>query len=461
MFTKILIANRGEIALRVMRACRELGVECVAIHSRADTESLHVKYADESVCVGKDTSSGSYLRIPNIIAAAEITGADAIHPGYGFLAENAEFAEICQENDFVWIGPEPEVIRRMGDKAVARRTAQQAGVPVVPGSEGLVADVEEALREAERLGYPIIVKAAGGGGGKGMRVAADADALQRNFVTARAEAAAAFKDDTVYLERYLANPRHVEIQVMGDDHGRIIHLGERDCSVQRRHQKLIEESPSPAVDAALRARMGQAAVKLAEAVGYRSAGTVEFLLDEDGSFYFMEMNTRIQVEHPVTEMVTGCDLVKLQIRLAAGEQLALRQEDVHLSGHAIECRINAENPERDFLPCPGRIFFFHPPGGPGIRIDTHIYSEYQVPSYYDSLLAKIIAHGADRQEAVARMQRALAECVIEGIPTSLSFQREVLANETFLSGKATTRFVERELTELQEGIRVRARSEEG
>jgi len=461
MFKKILIANRGEIALRIMRACRELDVECVAVHSSADTESLHVKYADESVCVGKDISSESYLRIPNLIAAAEITGAEAIHPGYGFLAENAEFAEICSENGFVWIGPDAEVIRRMGDKAMARRTALAAGVPVVPGSEAVLETAEEAIAAAEKLGYPVIIKASAGGGGKGMRVAADAEELAHNFVTARSEAAAAFKNDAVYLERYLARPRHVEIQILADNYGHVIHLGERDCSVQRRHQKLIEESPSPVVDAKLRARMGEAAVQLAESVGYRSAGTVEFLLDEDGSFYFMEMNTRIQVEHPVTEMVTGLDLVKLQIGLAAGERLDLRQEDVQLRGSAIECRVNAENPERAFLPCPGRIFFFHAPGGPGVRVDSHIYSDYLVPPFYDSLVAKIITHGADRQEAIARMRRALSECVIEGIPTSIPLHLVVLANPTFLAGGATTKFLEDELAELQEGMRVRARSEEG
>ena len=460
MFKKILIANRGEIALRIMRACRELGVECVAIHSSADTDSLHVKYADESVCVGKKLSSESYLRIPNIIAAAEITGAEAIHPGYGFLAENAGFAEIIAENDFVWIGPPAEVITKMGDKATARRMAVKAGVTVVPGTD-LIDELDAAVEAAAEIGYPVIIKPTAGGGGKGMRVAATEEDLRHSFATARAEAGAAFANDAVYLEKFLVNPRHVEIQVLADNYGHVIHLGERDCSVQRRHQKLIEESPSPAVDPQLREKMGSAAVRLAEGVGYRSAGTVEFLLDEDGSFYFMEMNTRIQVEHPVTEMVTGIDLVKEQIRLAAGEQLTLRQSDVRLNGHAIECRINAENPERDFMPCPGRIFFFHAPGGPGIRVDTHVYSEYKVPQHYDSLLAKIIAHGCDRDEALARMDRALRECVFEGIPTSRPFHLEVLGNEVFRSGQATTRFVEDELTHLQEGMRVRAQAEEG
>ena len=459
MFKKILIANRGEIALRIMRACRELGVQSVAIHSTADQDSLHVKYADESVCVGKASSAESYLRIPNIIAAAEITGAEAIHPGYGFLAENAEFAEICAENNFVWIGPPAAVIRTMGDKATARAMAVEADVAVVPGT-GLVDSVEEAALAAARFGYPVIIKATAGGGGKGMRVAWDEDELRKNYVAARTEAGAAFGNDQVYIEKFLVNPRHVEIQLMGDQHGKVLHFGERDCSVQRRHQKLIEEAPSPAVDPDLRARMGTAAVQLAKRVGYHSAGTVEFLLDEDGSFYFMEMNTRIQVEHPVTEMVTGRDLMKLMISVAAGEALPLKQSDIVVTGHAIECRINAENPERDFMPCPGRIFYYHAPGGPGVRVDTHVYSDYKVPPHYDSLLAKIITHGKDRAEAVARMRRALAECVFEGLPTSTPFHLEVLDNPVFLAGRATTRFLEEESSHLQEGLRVRANSEE-
>ncbi len=460
MFKKILVANRGEIALRVMRACRELGIESVAIHSSADAESLHVKYADESVCVGKTSSAESYLRIPNIIAAAEITGAEAIHPGYGFLAENAEFAEICQDNDFTWIGPQAEVIRQMGDKATARTMADKAKVPTVPGT-GLVDKVEEAVEAAEKFGYPVIVKATAGGGGKGMRVAWDEEELLKNYVAARTEAGAAFGNDAVYIEKYLVNPRHVEVQLMGDSFGKVIHFGERDCSIQRRHQKLIEEAPSPAVDPDLRQRMGEAAVRLAKRVDYRSAGTVEFLLDEDGSFYFMEMNTRIQVEHPVTEMVTGFDLMKWMIRVAAGEKFDFTQKDVKVTGHSIECRINAENPEREFMPCPGRVFYYHAPGGPGVRVDTHIYSDYLVPPYYDSLLAKIIVHGKDREEAVARMRRALTECVFEGLPTSTPFHLEVLNNQVFLDGKATTSFLEDELNHLQEGLRVRAKSEEG
>ncbi len=460
MFKKILVANRGEIALRIMRACRELGIQSVAIHSTADAESLHVKYADESVCVGKTSSADSYLRIPNIIAAAEITGAEAIHPGYGFLAENAEFAEICEENDFIWIGPPAAVIRQMGDKATARTMADKASVPTVPGT-GLIDTVEEAVEAAKKFGYPVIIKATAGGGGKGMRVAWDEEELLKNYVAARTEAGASFTSDAVYLEKFLVNPRHVEVQLMADHHGHVIHFGERDCSVQRRHQKLIEEAPSPAVNPELRAKMGEAAVRLSKKVGYRSAGTVEFLLDEDGSFYFMEMNTRIQVEHPVSEMVTGFDLMKWMIRVAADEKFDFTQEDVRVTGHAIECRINAENPERDFMPCPGRVFYYHAPGGPGIRVDTHIYSEYLVPPYYDSLLAKIIAHGKDREEAVARMRRALTECVFEGLPTSTPFHLEVLNNPVFLEGKATTRFIEEELTHLQEGLRVRAKSEEG
>lgn len=460
MFKKILVANRGEIALRIMRACRELEIQSVAIHSTADAESLHVKYADESVCVGKASSADSYLRIPNIIAAAEITGAEAIHPGYGFLAENAEFAEICEENDFTWIGPQADVIRQMGDKATARTMADAASVPTVPGT-GLIDTVEEAVEAAKKFGYPVIVKATAGGGGKGMRVAWDEEELLKNYVAARTEAGASFTSDEVYLEKFLVNPRHVEVQLMADHHGHVIHFGERDCSVQRRHQKLIEEAPSPAVNPELRAKMGKAAVRLARKVGYRSAGTVEFLLDEDGSFYFMEMNTRIQVEHPVSELVTGFDLMKWMIRVAAGDEFDFTQSDVKVTGHAIECRINAENPERDFMPCPGRVFYYHAPGGPGIRVDTHIYSEYLVPPYYDSLLAKIIAHGKDREEAVARMRRALTECVFEGLPTSTPFHLEVLNNKVFLEGKATTRFIEEELTHLQEGLRVRAKSEEG
>ena len=459
MFKKILVCNRGEIALRVMRTCKELGIECVAVHAAADRESLHVKYADESVCVGKTSSAESYLKVSNLIAAAEITGAEAIHPGYGFLAENADFAQTVLDNGFTWIGPPPETIRRMGDKAMARATATEAGVPIVPGT-GVLPTVEGALEAAEEIGYPVLLKASAGGGGKGMRPAADPEELRRAYTTARSEAKAAFGHDALYMEKYLARPRHVEIQLLADDHGHVIHLGERDCSVQRRHQKLIEEAPSPAVDPDLRARMGADAVKLAEAVGYRSAGTVEFLLDEDGSYFFMEMNTRIQVEHPVTEFITGVDLVREQILVAAGEPLEITQADVTFTGHAIECRVNAEDPARDFMPVPGRVRDYHAPGGLGVRVDSHLYTGYAVPPYYDSLLAKIIVHGRDRTEAIARMVRALEESVFEGVPTSIPFHLAVLAHPVFRQGRATTRFLVDHGAPLQEAMHVRAQAEE-
>jgi len=457
MFNKILICNRGEIALRVMRTCKELGIECVAIHAAADRDSLHVKYADESVCVGKATSTDSYLKVPNIIAAAEITGAEAIHPGYGFLAENAEFAETVLENGFTWIGPDPECIRQMGDKATARATAEKAGVPTTPGT-GLLHEVDGAVAAAAKIGYPVILKATAGGGGKGMRIAHDEDQLRKAYITARNEAKASFGDDGVYLEKFLVGPRHIEVQILADAHGNVIHLGERDCSVQRRHQKLIEEAPSPAVDEDLRQRMGAAAVKLARAVDYRSAGTVEFLLDAQGNFYFMEMNTRIQVEHPVTEWITGVDLIREQILVADGQPLELKQEEIRFRGHAIECRINAEDPARDFMPCPGTIHDFHAPGGLGVRVDSHLYTGYTVPPYYDSLLAKIIVHGRDRDEALARMIRALEESVFEGVPTSIPFHLAVLAHEEFRAGRVTTRFLEEHGERLQEGMSVRAKA---
>ena len=442
MFKKILIANRGEIALRVIRACRELGIRTVAVYSDADRESLHVRFSDEDICIGPAASRESYLNIPRIVAAAEITGAEAIHPGYGFLAENAEFAEICDRSGIVFIGPTADQIRRMGDKAEARRTMIDAGVPVVPGSVGAVADVDEARSEAERIGYPVIIKAASGGGGKGMRVATSEDEFDSAFTMARNEAAAAFNDARVYLERFVQRPRHVEIQVMGDGHGNLVHLGERDCSIQRRHQKLIEESPSPAITPETRRAMGEAAILAGRAIGYSNAGTVEFLLAEGGEFYFMEMNTRIQVEHPVTEMVTGVDLVKQQIRSAAGERLMLA-DSPPLSGHAIECRINAEDPEHDFRPSPGMITAFHAPGGPGIRIDTHVYAGYSVPPFYDSLLGKIIAHGNTRDEALGRVYQALEEFIIEGVKTTIPFLREVLRNPEFVAGNVDTHFLER------------------
>ncbi len=440
MFRKILIANRGEIALRVIRACRELGIGTVAVYSEADRDSLHVRFSDEDICIGPPASRESYLNIPRIVAAAEITGAEAIHPGYGFLAENAEFAEICDRSGIVFIGPTADQIRRMGDKAEARRSMIEAGVPVVPGSQGAVEDVEAARAEADRIGYPVIVKAAAGGGGKGMRVAESAEVIENTFTMARNEAAAAFNDGRVYIERFVQRPRHVEIQVMGDRHGNLIHLGERDCSIQRRHQKLIEESPSPAITPETRQAMGDAAILAGRAIDYSNAGTVEFLLAETGEFYFMEMNTRIQVEHPVTEMVTGVDLVKEQIRSAAGERIGGAPT---LSGHAIECRINAEDPAHDFRPSPGRITAFHAPGGPGIRIDSHVYAGYSVPQYYDSLLGKLIAYGSSREEALGRAYQALEEFIIEGVKTTIPFLREVLRHPEFVAGNVDTHFLER------------------
>ncbi|HXV90504.1 MAG TPA: acetyl-CoA carboxylase biotin carboxylase subunit [Gemmatimonadales bacterium] len=444
MFKKVLIANRGEIALRVIRACKELGIATVAVYSEADRECLHVRFADDDVCIGRPPSRDSYLSIPRIIAAAEITGADAIHPGYGFLAENAEFAEIVQASGLTFIGPTADQIRQMGDKATARRLARDQGVPTVPGSPGPVETVEEALAFADGIGFPVIIKAAAGGGGKGMRVAADHESFGQAFTLARQEALAAFNSDQVYIEKYLARPRHVEIQVMGDQHGRVMHLCERDCSVQRRHQKLIEEAPSPALTQELRDQMGAAAVQLASAIGYVGAGTIEFLLDEDGAYYFMEMNTRIQVEHPVTEMVTSFDLVKEQIRVAAGEKLRLKLVGNRLRGHAIECRVNAEDPARNFQPSPGLITAFHPPGGPGVRVDTHIYAGYQVPPYYDSLLAKVIVHGNTRAEALARMRQALDSFIIEGVTTTIPFLGRVMRHPDFVAGRVDTKFLERE-----------------
>ena len=440
----ILIANRGEIALRVIRACRELGLETVAVYSEADRESLHVRFADDDVCIGPPPSRQSYLKIPNIIAAAEITGADAIHPGYGFLAENAEFADICKASNIVFIGPTGDQIRQMGDKATARRLAAEAGVPTVPGSPGTIDDPDEALAFAESIGFPVIIKATAGGGGKGMRIVQEAEQFPQLFGLAQNEALAAFNNGAVYVEKYIQHPRHVEIQVVGDNFGKVVHLGERDCSVQRRHQKLIEESPSPALSAVLRDRMGQAAVALASNIGYAGAGTLEFLLDTDGSFYFMEMNTRIQVEHPVTEMVTSFDLVKEQIRVAANEPISFQGDGRRLRGHAIECRINAEDPARNFQPCPGLITAYHPPGGPGVRVDTHVYAGYTVPPYYDSLLAKVIVHGNDREEALTRMGQALDSFILEGVTTTIPFLARVIRHPDFVAGDIDTRFLERE-----------------
>ena len=443
MFKKVLIANRGEIALRVIRACKELGIQTVAVYSEADRESLHVRFADDDVCIGPPPSRDSYLRIPRLIAAAEITGADAIHPGYGFLAENAEFAETCAASNVTFIGPSAEQIRVMGDKAAARRAMSEVGVPIVPGSPGPVEESDAALDFARTIGFPVIIKAAAGGGGKGMRVARDADDFARSFQLARSEALSAFGNGDVYVEKYLERPRHIEFQIMGDRYGSVIHLGERDCSVQRRHQKLIEEAPSPAMTPALRESMGNAAVAGATAINYVGAGTIEMLLDSDGKYYFMEMNTRIQVEHPVTEMLTGVDLVKEQIQVAAGEKLSVKAIPP-LRGHVIECRVNAEDPARNFQPSPGRITTFHPPGGPGVRLDSHVYAGYTVPPYYDSLLAKLICQGRDRAEAIARMRVALESFVVEGVTTTIPFLARVMHNDRFVRGDVDTKFLERE-----------------
>ena len=443
MFKKVLVANRGEIALRVIRACRELGIQTVAVYSEADRESLHVRFADDDVCIGPAPARESYLRIPRLIAAAEITGADAIHPGYGFLAENAEFAETCAASNITFIGPTPEQIRVMGDKAAARKAMADVGVPIIPGTPGPVEDPEEALGLAREIGFPVIIKAAAGGGGKGMRVAKDADDFARSFQLARSEALSAFGNGEVYVEKYLARPRHIEFQIMGDKHGNTIHLGERDCSVQRRHQKLIEEAPSPIMTPELRAEMGEAAVRGAKSIRYVGAGTIEMLYNEDGSFYFMEMNTRIQVEHPVTEMLTGIDLVKEQIRVAAGERLSV-MELPPLRGHVIECRVNAEDPARNFQPSPGKIEVFHPPGGPGVRLDTHVYAGYTVPPFYDSLIAKLVVQGRDRQEAIRRMHMALESFIIEGVTTTIPFLGRVMMHKKFQAGDVDTKFLERE-----------------
>lgn len=441
MFQKILIANRGEIALRIIRACRELGIRTVAVYSEADRDSLHVKYADESICIGPADPAQSYLNIPAIISAAEITDAEAIHPGYGFLAENADFAEICESCGIKFIGPPASAIRLMGDKVEAKRAMQRAGIPVIPGSDGVVDSVDEAREIAERIGYPVLIKAAAGGGGKGMRIAHTDITLASCFGVASVEAEAAFGNGKLYIEKYIERPRHIEFQILADQYGKVIHLGERDCSIQRRHQKLIEEAPSIVLSPKQRKKMGEAACEAARAIGYINAGTIEFLLDEYGKFYFMEMNTRIQVEHPVTEMITGIDLVKEQIRIAAGERLIYNQNDITLRGHAIECRINAEDPDNDFLPKPGKITFLLLPGGPGVRVDTAIYQNYFVPPYYDSLLAKLIVHGPTREAAINRMLRALDEFRIEGVPTTIPFYRFLLQRREYRRGTIHTNLV--------------------
>ena len=445
MFDKILIANRGEIALRVLRACKELGIATVAVHSTADAEAMHVKLADESVCIGPPPARESYLNIPSLLAACEITGAEAVHPGYGFLSENARFAEILRDHGVTFIGPSPEHIRIMGDKIEAKRTAKRLGIPCVPGSEGGITSDAEALKVARAIGFPVLVKAAAGGGGRGMKVAQDEAALSTALSTARSEAKAAFGDDTVYLEKYLAKPRHIEIQVLGDGRGNAVHLGERDCSLQRRHQKVWEESPSPALNAESRKKIGETVANAMRELKYLGAGTVEFLY-EDGEFYFIEMNTRLQVEHPVTEMVTGIDLVNEQIRIAAGNPLSLTQDDVVFEGHAIECRVNAENP-RTFAPSPGRITYYYPPGGLGVRIDSAIYQGYSIPPYYDSLIGKLIVSGKTRNECLSRLRRSLDEYVVDGIETTLPLFRALVRNQDIINGDYNIHWLERYLAD--------------
>ncbi|MBD3425985.1 MAG: acetyl-CoA carboxylase biotin carboxylase subunit [Candidatus Omnitrophica bacterium] len=442
MFTRILIANRGEIALRIIRACKEMGIKTVAVYSTADASSLHARLADEAVCIGKAMPSSSYLNIPSIISAAEVTDVEAVHPGYGFLAEDAHFAEICESCQIKFIGPTPENMRLMGDKMTAKETMKKAGIPVIPGSEGVLKTKEDALKEAKRIGYPVIIKASAGGGGKGMRVCHNDVRLVSAFLTAQSEAEAAFGNPAVYMEKYIEAPRHIEFQILADEKGNVIHLGERDCTIQRRHQKLIEEAPSPVLNEDMRKKMGEAAVNGAKAVNYRGAGTIEFLVDGD-DFYFMEMNTRIQVEHPVTEMVTGVDLIKEQIKVAAGQKLSLKQEDVRITGHAIECRINAEDPDHDFRPSPGKLAALHIPGGLGVRVDTHVYAGYEIPPFYDSMIAKLITYGRDRDQAITTMHRALDEFLIEPIKTTVGFHKKVMTDSDFQNGDVSTHFVEK------------------
>jgi len=444
MVEKVLIANRGEIALRIVRSCRELGIATVAVFSTVDKKALHVQLADEAVCVGDSLSNKSYLNIPNILAAATSRGVDAIHPGYGFLAENDKFAEMCNDHGIVFIGPSPKAIRSMGDKSTAKETMEAVGVPTVPGSKGLLSNVDEAYKLADDIGYPVIIKATAGGGGRGMRLVENSDNLEKMFKAAQGEAEAAFGNEGLYMEKFIKKPRHVEIQILADRSGNVVHLGERDCSVQRRHQKLLEESPSPAINTELRKKMGNAAIAAPKSIGYEGAGTVEFLVDDD-NFYFMEMNTRIQVEHPVTEMVTGVDLIAEQIKIASGEKLEFNQDDIHLNGHAIECRINAEDPSHNFRPSPGKITGWLPPGGPGVRVDSHVYTGYEIPPFYDSLIGKLIVWGKDRNTAIKRMNRALNECAVTGIPTTINFHLTLLNKSKFKQGKIHTKYVEEEL----------------
>ena len=442
MINKVLIANRGEIAVRIIRACREMGIETVAVYSKADETALHVQLADEAVCIGPAASKDSYLNMENIISATVISGADAIHPGFGFLSENARFAEMCRQCHITFIGPSPELIHKMGNKSEARKTMMEAGVPVVPGTKEPVYTAEEAKTIADNMGYPVMIKASSGGGGKGMRISRSPEDFEENFRMAQMESVSSFSDDTMYIEKYIESPRHIEFQILGDAYGHVIHLGERDCSIQRRHQKVLEESPSPAMNEALREKMGRAAVQAAKAVGYESAGTIEFLFDKHRNYYFMEMNTRIQVEHPVTEFVTNVDLIKSQIRIAAGEPLNICQEDIEFKGHAIECRINAENPEMNFRPSPGKIERLHLPGGKGIRVDTAVYAGYTIPPYYDSMIAKLIVLGKSRNEAIKKMKSALSEFIVDGIDTNVDFQMEIMNHPKFQSGDFSTDFIE-------------------
>jgi acetyl-CoA carboxylase biotin carboxylase subunit len=442
---KLLIANRGEIALRILRSCRELGIATVAVYSTVDRNALHVQLADEAVCVGEAPSSRSYLHVPNILAAATSRGVDAIHPGYGFLAENADFAEKCLDHGIIFVGPSPASILAMGDKSTAKITMQRVGVPTIPGSEGLLEDPAEAAALAEGMGYPVMIKATAGGGGRGMRLVDAPDQMESLFRAAQGEAEAAFGNPGLYMEKFIDRPRHVEVQVLADRHGNVVHLGERDCSIQRRHQKLLEEAPSPGLDAELRRRMGEAAVAATRSIGYEGAGTMEFLVDRGGGFYFMEMNTRIQVEHPVTEMVTGIDLIAEQLRIAGGEPISVSQDQIRLSGHAIECRINAEDPRHNFRPAPGRITGWLPPGGPGVRIDSHVYTGYEIPPFYDSLIGKVIVWGMDRDHAIRRMRRALSECAVTGIPTTIAFHLALLERPEFQRGEVYTKFVEEQM----------------
>ena len=442
MINKVLIANRGEIAVRIIRACREMGIETVAVYSKADETALHVQLADEAVCIGPAASKDSYLNMANIISATVISGADAIHPGFGFLSENARFAEMCRQCHITFIGPSPELIHKMGNKSEARKTMMEVGVPVVPGTKEPVYRAEEAKGIADDMGYPVMIKASSGGGGKGMRISFGPEDFEENFRMAQMESVNSFNDDMMYIEKYIESPRHIEFQILGDAYGNVIHLGERDCSIQRRHQKVLEESPSPAMDEALREKMGQTAIQAAKAVGYESAGTIEFLLDKHRNYYFMEMNTRIQVEHPVTEFVTNVDLIKSQIRIASGEPLNIRQEDIEFKGHAIECRINAENPDQNFRPSPGKIERLHLPGGKGIRVDTAVYAGYTIPPYYDSMIAKLIVLGKSRNEAIKKMKSALSEFIVDGIDTNIDFQMEIMNHRKYQSGDFSTDFIE-------------------